>query len=370
MAFAQRKALYEEIEQYRGRPLICYVTSTRPNLQALMAQDAFPEFIDQLDAITDTSKGLDVLLHSNGGDPLAAWKLMSLIRERFKKVAVLVPMQAFSAATVFALGADEIAMHPNAALGPIDPQLAVRLPDGSAKQFGYEDVASFIKFTRDEAGLSDQKYVQAAFDKLCQTVEPVALGAARRGAALMTTFGEKLLRMHMIGPAGREKAARISQSLGKSYFSHGHALSRTEAQELQLKVASPTPTLESLLWRVYEDFEVEMQLREPWDPMAYCFSSPDAAHLVEAPPHVTIPTGLPPQAAQQLLQQAMQAAQATLIKPGVSVPYSLTFGLMESCRHASKGSFEGRVIGFRTPNMEFKVSLLGFSAKWAQVPLP
>jgi ClpP class serine protease len=86
-----------------------------------MAPDAVREFIYQIDAIKET-KQIDVLLHSTGGDGLTAWKLMSILRERFDALSVLIPFMAFSAATLFALGADEIIMHPHASLDPIDSQ--------------------------------------------------------------------------------------------------------------------------------------------------------------------------------------------------------------------------------------------------------
>src|SRR5262245_22943396 len=92
---------YRQIENYRGNPLIVYATSTRPNVPAMMASDAVRQFIDQLDAISTGNK-VDVLLHSTGGDGLAAWKLMSVLRERFDEITVLVPYMAFSAATLFA----------------------------------------------------------------------------------------------------------------------------------------------------------------------------------------------------------------------------------------------------------------------------
>lgn len=44
-----------------------------------MAGDTVRELIDQIDAIGDAKK-LDILVHSSGGDALAAWKLMSIIR--------------------------------------------------------------------------------------------------------------------------------------------------------------------------------------------------------------------------------------------------------------------------------------------------
>jgi ClpP class serine protease len=115
MNLAERRDRYQAIEEYRKRPLIVYATTTRPGVGAIMAGDAVREFIDQIDAIGPGDE-VDILLHSTGGDALTAWKLMSLLRERFKNVGVLVPFMAFSAATLFTLGADEIVMHPHASL--------------------------------------------------------------------------------------------------------------------------------------------------------------------------------------------------------------------------------------------------------------
>ena len=51
MQLAERLRRYERLEEYRGRPLIVYATSTRPGLNAWMASDAVREFVDQIDAI-------------------------------------------------------------------------------------------------------------------------------------------------------------------------------------------------------------------------------------------------------------------------------------------------------------------------------
>ena len=77
----------------------------------MMAGDAVREFIDQIDSIP-SKQAVGLLIHSTGGDALAARKLLSVLRERFKSLAVLVPYMAFSAAMAFAIGADEIVMHP------------------------------------------------------------------------------------------------------------------------------------------------------------------------------------------------------------------------------------------------------------------
>ena len=103
---------------------------------------------------------------------------MSILRERFDQVSVLVPFMAFSAATIFSLGADEIVMHPHASLGPIDPQIQVTLPDGTRRAFAYEDVAAFLRFLTQEVGITEQAYTQPVMEKLFSTVDPVIVGVA------------------------------------------------------------------------------------------------------------------------------------------------------------------------------------------------
>ena len=89
----------------------------------LMAPDSINELTDQIQAIDgEEHEAIDLLIESIGGDALTSWRLISLLRTSFKKVNVLVPHSAFSAATLLALGADEIVMGRYGCLGPIDPQ--------------------------------------------------------------------------------------------------------------------------------------------------------------------------------------------------------------------------------------------------------
>ena len=126
MEIDERVRRYVAIEKARRRPLIVYATSTRLGVNSQIAGDAVRELIDQIDAISSEEKQVDVLIHSTGGDALAAWKLMSILRERFDSVSVLVPYMAFSAATLFCLGADEIVMHPHASCIPLFAGIRLR----------------------------------------------------------------------------------------------------------------------------------------------------------------------------------------------------------------------------------------------------
>jgi ClpP class serine protease len=180
MALADRIKLYSELELERNRPLIVYVTSGRsgPNGQVgHMDADAIPELCDQLEKLPEKVEGLDLLIVSDGGDPMVAWRSITLLRERTDHLAVLIPQGAYSAATLLALGANEILMHPNGNLGPVDPQIRVRTEKGD-KSFGFEDMAGFLAFVREEVKLTDQEQVRTMFELFCREVGTIPVGVA------------------------------------------------------------------------------------------------------------------------------------------------------------------------------------------------
>src|SRR5213592_2863047 len=123
MSRATRQELIKQLQEERKKRLtIAYVTSTRPGLEVQMADDVLRLVYDHLEAGSELAKnGVDLFIHSNGGSGTVPWRLVSIIREYTKEFAVLVPHHAFSAATLTALGANEILMHKMGCLGPIDP---------------------------------------------------------------------------------------------------------------------------------------------------------------------------------------------------------------------------------------------------------
>ena len=82
MAYTDRLALYKRWEEKRARPLLVYVTTKRDGVVASMASDAVTYIISQLHKIPPHAKALDLMIASYGGDPMVAWRLVSLIRQR------------------------------------------------------------------------------------------------------------------------------------------------------------------------------------------------------------------------------------------------------------------------------------------------
>ena len=369
MDLSERCKRYEAIEKYRNRPLIVYATSTRENVPARMAGDTVRELIDQLEALGDT-KRVDILVHSSGGDALAAWKLMSIVRERLDNVAVLVPFAAFSAATLFALGADEIIMHPHASLGPIDPQITIGQPDGTKRHFAYEDVGAFLRFLSSEVRVTEQVHVSAIIEKLFSVVDPVNVGAAKRASELSSAVGERLLLMHMTSSEDRAKAKQIAENLNKSFFAHGDAVSRKRARELQLKIGKDDPKLEGLIWDAYLGLEAYMQLREPFKALEHYLRDPAAAAAIRPLAPLAFPPNAPPQVAQQVWNAAANQALGNLTNAPVEVGYSVVNAIFESSRRASEFRTTGSLSGSRNIKGEIQLAGTDTSSGWKEVPIP
>jgi membrane-bound ClpP family serine protease len=68
-------------------------------------------------------KDVVLILDSFGGSALAAYRIATLFQRNAKSFTVVVPRIAKSAATLLALGADEIILGDDAELGPLDVQI-------------------------------------------------------------------------------------------------------------------------------------------------------------------------------------------------------------------------------------------------------
>lgn len=71
----------------------------------------------------DATKGLDLILHTPGGNPTATEGIVKYLHSKFgNDIRVIVPQMAMSAGTMLACSAKSIIMGKHSCLGPIDPQ--------------------------------------------------------------------------------------------------------------------------------------------------------------------------------------------------------------------------------------------------------
>lgn len=360
MAFARRIKLIERIEAQRQSKVICYLTSVRPNFHAAMSDDVVRVFIEQMLLLPPRPiEKLDIFLCSNGGSGTVPWRLISLFREHAKKVGVLLPFRAYSAATLLAIGADEIVMHPFAEMGPIDPtvQNAYNPVDPQTNQrlgISVEDVKAYIAFIKDTAGIQHEEELVKAIEILAQKVHPLALGNVERFISQSRMIAGKLLGTHMDGEKQKHVIDEIIESLVSKFYFHGHPISRKEARdELRLPVVDPTPQLEMLMWKLYEDFEQDLKNREGFDPVGEI--------LRQAP----APTAHPP------LQGPQPVMIPSIIPTGTNASLDVTVAMVESARLSSeyKQSFRFVVAaasGDGSPVVRSEILAQG----WADSPAP
>src|SRR3989339_268104 len=84
----------------------------------------------------DRSKGLDLILHTPGGDVAATESIVDYLRSMFgNDIRAIVPQLAMSCGTMIALSCKEVVMGKHSSLGPIDPQFRGLPAHGVIEEF-------------------------------------------------------------------------------------------------------------------------------------------------------------------------------------------------------------------------------------------
>lgn len=344
-ALLRRRDLIRQIEQARGTKVVCYVTSTRPGLEVSMAQDVIRQIYPHLEKIKGASghalPKLDLFIYSNGGDTTVPWRLVSLLREYTQDLSVLVPFRAFSAATLTALGANKIVMHPMGTLGPTDPTVnGPYNPRDPVTQrnmgVSVEDVTAYLQLVKEDAGITHEDELVQTFNLLAQQVHPLALGNVKRILSQSRSLATKLLSMHMNKTSDGHKIQDIVESLTSKLFYHGHPISRVEARD-QVGLESvefASKNVADLMWALYLGYEAELELMSPF--------SAAQAFMAANPSFATQPPGfshtMPPTIAKLAYVESAAASVVSIL--------------------------EYELLGVRTPDMKTAVSLVQKRSGW------
>ena len=274
---AQRQTLIQRLEASRGSKVLLFFTGDRRNLETKIASDVYDLFVNHLDKIGMVQK-LSLFLYTRGGDTLAAWSLVNLIRQFCKKLEIIIPSNAHSAGTLMALGADNIVMTKQATLGPIDPSLNHPLnpqipgrPPGTTAPVSVEEISGFIELAKGELNLKGQRELGEALSRLTQHVHPLVLGAVFRTRSQIKMLARRLIS-HQI--TDKKKVSSIISFLCSESGSHDYTIHRREARELGLKIETPDDALYALINAIYDDVAAELELRTTFDPKTYLGSEP------------------------------------------------------------------------------------------------
>ncbi len=275
MSRETRLPLIQRIEELRSSKVICYVTSLRVGVPAQMADDQVRVFFEHLQRLpAKPVEKLDVFLVSNGGESLVPWRLVALFREFSSRFEVLIPYKAYSAATLLALGADQIVMHPLGEIGPIDPTVSNEYnpkDPQTGRQMGIsvEDVKAYVGFIKNTVGIHHEDELVKTIEILANQVHPLALGNVERFLSQSRMVARKILATHMDQTKEEHRIEEIIENLASKLYFHGHPINRKEAsKDLKLDIESNLqPELETAIWDLYKDFEDELQMTDQFNPM-------------------------------------------------------------------------------------------------------
>lgn len=172
----------------------------------------------------DRGKGLDLILHTPGGDMAATESLIDYLHTMFKgDIVAMVPQMAMSAGTMIACACREIVMGKQSSIGPIDPQLNGIPAYGVIKEFA--DAVDEIK--RDPHSI-------AVWQMIIGKYHPSFLGECRKAIDLAKEIVQTRLESVMFKdePDAADKAARVVMALNE------HEQTKIHARHIDLEKAA------------------------------------------------------------------------------------------------------------------------------------
>jgi len=175
----------------------------------------------------DRSKGLDLILHTPGGDLAATESIVDYLRAMFgDDIRAIIPQISMSAGTMIALSCKEIMMGKQSNLGPIDPQMG-----GVACQ------AVLDEFKKALADVKANPSSAALWQVIVGKYHPTFLTACKHAVDWSKKMAGEWLKANML--KGRSvTVAKVLKEFGDHSRNKSHArhISKTKCIQSGLKI--------------------------------------------------------------------------------------------------------------------------------------
>lgn len=243
--FKKTQKIITKIRAILGAPLLTYWTSHRGSI---CGNDVIA-FYELLEAIGKQEK-IYLFIKSDGGEGEASLRIVNLIRQYCNSITTIVPLECASAATMLAVGSNEIIMGPMAHLTAVDTSLTHELSpiderDNSKVGVSLDELNRVIKLWNKEKRESSQN----PYAELYRYIHPLVVGAVDRADSLSVMICEELLSYHM---EDKEKIKEIANILNAKYPSHSYPILMREAKRIGLNVSDMDHEIHSLLLELNE----------------------------------------------------------------------------------------------------------------------
>lgn len=179
----------------------------------------------------DSSKGLDLILHTLGGEVAATESIIDYLTKKFDDIRIIVPQLAMSGGTMIACAGNKIVMGKQSSLGPIDPQFNGLPAHGILEEF---------KQAHDEIKKDNSKI--AVWQPIIAKYHPTLIGECQKAVEWSKVIAKNALEKRMLkdNPNKKKIVAKILKELTSHSItlSHSRHLSDEKCKELGLVVES------------------------------------------------------------------------------------------------------------------------------------
>ncbi len=233
------------MHQYTGRNVIAYYSAfiQKSGVEGTDIDDNDKNAFMQAVCGLDRSKGLDLILHTPGGQIAAAESLVCYLKALFgNDIRTFIPQTAMSAGTMIALSTKEIVMGKQSNLGPIDPQ------------FGGMSCAGIIEeFEQACRDVSANPELARIWGPIISKYHPTFIGDCKKAIEWADKIVTKWLQENMFSqdtdPEAAAKRVVAELSSHNATYSHSRHIHMDELKKLGLHIV----TLEGLDNRSIED---------------------------------------------------------------------------------------------------------------------
>ncbi len=234
---AKTQAVLGSLQAVLKLPVLVYWTSTGGSI---CQNDVIA--MSRLLGSAQQQREVALFLKSDGGNPEAALRFVNLLRQKFDRIILLAPFECASAATMVALGANEIHMGPTSYLTAVDSSLKHNLSPvdhhNDLVAVSQDEVMRILRLWE------KQKSGGNPYPEVYKYLHPLVIGALDRSSSLSMRICQELLSFHM---TNRARATKISRALNYNYPSHSYPITAREARRLGLTIRDLSPEVDSLL---------------------------------------------------------------------------------------------------------------------------
>jgi hypothetical protein len=180
----------------------------------------------------DRKKGVDIILHTPGGDTAATESIVQYLHDMFDhNMRAIVPQLAMSAGTMIACACREIIMGAHSSLGPIDPQFN-----------GIPAHAVLEEFERARREIAESPANIPLWQPIIAKYNPTFVGECEKALKWSREVAEEWLREGMFEGKtdAAARAAKVVSSLGdhEEQRSHARHISLQKAREIGLTITA------------------------------------------------------------------------------------------------------------------------------------